>query len=420
MIKYITIILTLFASISLANEWQVVSRMPQPVYGGQAVALDKYIYIFGGFSDSLNRPLNTIQIYDPLANEWKLSGYMRHARYGFVADKLDDSSIVYCGGMWNNSNDVFSIETWNPFTDGIGSAVVSDYKIYFNRVFFTGHVYEKNLYLFGGTSSFSVADSSIQPYIVRYNLSDRNITHLQEQLYEGTFLPYHHMSVRIDSIVYLFGGVHFNVTNKVVAFNLISHKIDTRGNMSGVRAGGSAVGFRNEIYILGGYDESSKALSSIEVYSLNENRIVTKSRLHYARKELMAVEFNGSIYVFGGKNQFDVCVPQVEKLDIVNTTGFTDKYVPAQIRLHENYPNPFNATTNISFDIHKSANVTLNIYSIEGRLVKTLFKGYVPAGNHRFVWSGNDNQNQPVSTGIYLYRLVSDNDIYTNKMVLVK
>ena len=228
------------------------------------------------------------------------------------------------------------------------------------------------------------------------------------------------MSVRIDSIVYLFGGVHFNVTNKVVAFNLISHKIDTRGNMSGVRAGGSAVGFRNEIYILGGYDESSKALSSVEVYSLNENRIVTKSRLHYARKELMAVEFNGSIYVFGGKNQFDVCVPQVEKLDIVNTTGFTDKYVPAQIRLHENYPNPFNATTNISFDIHKSANVTLNIYSIEGRLVKSLFKGYVPAGNHRFVWTGNDNLNQPVSTGIYLYRLVSDNEIYTNKMVLVK
>ncbi len=420
MIKYITIILALFAGLCLANEWQVVSRMPQPVYGGQTVALGNYIYIFGGFSDSLNRPLKTIQIYDPLANEWKLRGYMQHARYGFVADKLDDSSIVYCGGMWNNSNDVFSIETWNPFADGIGRAVVNDYNLNFNRVFFTGHVYEKNLFLFGGISSYSVSDSIVQPYIVRYNLSDRNTTDLQEQLYQGTFLPYHHMSARIDSIVYLFGGVHFNVTNRVLTFNLISHQIDKMGRLSSVRAGGSAVGFRNKIYIMGGYDESSKALNSMEVYSVTANRIVSKSRMHYARKELMAVEFQGAIYVFGGKNRFDVCVPQVEKLDIINTTGLTEKYVPDQIRLYENYPNPFNATTKISFDIQKSANVKLDIYSVEGRLVKSLFSGYVPAGNHRFVWHGNDNQNQPVSSGIYLYCLVSENEIFTNKMVLVK
>ncbi len=92
---------------TLANDWQVVSKMPHPVYGGQAVVHGDLIYIFGGFSDSLKRPINTIQVFDPKNNEWILRGHMQHARYGFVADILNDSSIVYCGGMLNGSNDVY-------------------------------------------------------------------------------------------------------------------------------------------------------------------------------------------------------------------------------------------------------------------------------------------------------------------------
>ncbi len=419
MIKFITIILLIFTGIIFATEGVVINKMPHPVYGGQAVVLGKYIYIMGG-SDSLNRPVDAIQIYDPIANEWKLNGRMRHARYGFVADALNDSNIVYCGGMWRNSNDMFSIEIWNPYIDGIGNAVVGDYNVNFNRFYFTGHVYKEELFLFGGLSTPSSADSIYQPYIISYNLSDRNTIRLQEHLYEGTFPPYHHMSVRIDSIVYLIGGVHFNVTNKVIAFNLITHELTREGSLAGVRAGGKAINYRDTIYIIGGFDESNKALKTVERYSRNENVTIDKFRLQYARNEPMAAIYEDAIYVFGGKNELGFAVSEVEKLDIVSSSISEKHPVPDQILLYDNYPNPFNATTHIRFDIDRPSEVTLDIYSVEGKLVKSLFKGSVPPGNHNFMWQGDDNQHKPVASGIYIYRLISGNKIFTRKMVMVK
>jgi hypothetical protein len=421
MFKLILIIVILFSGTSLANGWEVISKMPEPVYGGQAVVHGDYIYIFGGFSDSLKRPVKTIQVFDPINNEWKYRGQMQHARYGFVADILNDSTIVYCGGMENGSNDVFSLERWNPYSDGPGNSLVQDSNSNFDRRFFTGHVFNENLYIFGGISTESAIDTIYQPYILRYNLSNRNTTPFQEELYEGTSLPYHHMSVRIDSIVYLLGGVHNNVSNHIQSFNLISHKLGRLdASLSGLRAGGAALNVDGEIYVLGGYNERVKALNTIEIFSLMENQVLGKSRMNFARKELMAAKFRDSIYVFGGKNEFDVIVPTVEKLAVVTTIERVQVNAPNDLELRDNYPNPFNATTTIKFDIKHPDKVTLNVYSIDGRLVKSLFSGFVPAGNHHFLWHGNDDQNLPVSSGIYLYRLVAGNEILTRKMVLVK
>ncbi len=416
------LIIFLFIIVDLlpANDWQEINKMPEPVYGGQAVILDNYIYVLGGFSDSLGRPVSTIQVYEPAVNQWKMTGRMHHARYGFVADKLSDSSIVYCGGLRSNSSDVFSIESWNPVSDGIANGVIDDYNSNFNRTFFTGHVYRNYLYLFGGLSIPTSIDSVSQPFIIRYNLGDRNTTSFQENLYEGTSLPYHHMSVRIDSMVYLLGGVHFNVTNRVSLFNLVSHKLEHTGNLSGVRAGGTAVPALGNIYIIGGYNESARALNTVEIYSPRSNIVFDKSRMNNARKEPMAVAFKGSIYVFGGKDQFDITVSAVEKLDLVSSSQSPVVAMPKRSQLHDNYPNPFNATTTIGFDTYRLGKVTLEIYALNGRLIKSLFSGIVPAGTHQFMWHGTDNENRTVSSGVYFYRLVSGADILTRKLVLVK
>jgi hypothetical protein len=192
--------------------------------------------------------------------------------------------------------------------------------------------------------------------------------------------------------------------------------------LSGVRAGGAALNVDGEIYVIGGFTEKIKALNSIEIFSLTEDRVKEDTmKMVSARKELMAATFRDAIYVFGGKNEYDRTVPTVEKLEVVSTTtGLVQELIPTELKLHDNYPNPFNATTTIKFDINHPDNVTLNIYSIDGQLVKSLFSGYVPAGNHRFLWYGNDDQNLPVSSGIYLYRLVAGNEVLTRKMVLVK
>jgi len=94
--------------------------------------------------------------------------------------------------------------------------------------------------------------------------------------------------------------------------------------------------------------------------------------------------------------------------------------VPVENTLEQNYPNPFNPTTTIQFSIDKIQQTKLSVYNIKGQLVKTLVDKNLPAGSHSIVWNGLDDANQPVSSGIYFYRLLTDGHSQTKKMLLMK
>ncbi len=71
-----------------------------------------------------------------------------------------------------------------------------------------------------------------------------------------------------------------------------------------------------------------------------------------------------------------------------------------------NYPNPFNPSTTISFSVTQNSDfVTLEIYNIKGQKIKTLIHNEFAKGTHSIIWSGDDEFNKPVSSGVYLYRL---------------
>lgn len=89
-------------------------------------------------------------------------------------------------------------------------------------------------------------------------------------------------------------------------------------------------------------------------------------------------------------------------------------------RLNRNYPNPFNPETRISFELFQDGIATVNIYDIQGHLVKTLVDKSLTAGEHQFTWRGIDNANREVPSGIYLYRLTQGNQSAQQKMLLVK
>ncbi|MBW6515511.1 MAG: T9SS type A sorting domain-containing protein [Candidatus Cloacimonetes bacterium] len=92
---------------------------------------------------------------------------------------------------------------------------------------------------------------------------------------------------------------------------------------------------------------------------------------------------------------------------------------PAQM-LRQNYPNPFNPSTTISFNLPSASRVNLEIYNVKGQLVKTLLDDNRPAGEHSVVWNGTDNNSRSVGSGVYFYRLTTDNDSEMRKMLLVK
>lgn len=91
------------------------------------------------------------------------------------------------------------------------------------------------------------------------------------------------------------------------------------------------------------------------------------------------------------------------------------------VYLDNNYPNPFNPSTTIHFGVKKQSHVSLTIYNVAGRLVKTLVDDdRKPAGEYRVTWDGRDAHGNAVSTGIYFYCLTAAGTTHTKKMLLLK
>jgi hypothetical protein len=83
--------------------------------------------------------------------------------------------------------------------------------------------------------------------------------------------------------------------------------------------------------------------------------------------------------------------------------------------LLKNYPNPFNSQTIIYINLYQKSNIDLSIYDVNGRIIKSIFKGRKETGAHRFLWDALD-----LSTGIYYMRLRYGNHIKTHKCLLIK
>ena len=99
----------------------------------------------------------------------------------------------------------------------------------------------------------------------------------------------------------------------------------------------------------------------------------------------------------------------------------TGRILPDVFELSQNFPNPFNPNTQIQFTLGKNELVSLNIFDIQGRLVSSLINNsYYPSGYYNITWDGKNNMGIQVPSGMYLYKLVNENQTLTRKMVLMK
>lgn len=112
-------------------------------------------------------------------------------------------------------------------------------------------------------------------------------------------------------------------------------------------------------------------------------------------------------YVFAYTQTFSILNPSsINKIDVD---------IPEKFSLYENYPNPFNPSTNIKFDLPKNSFVKLIIYDILGKEIKTLINENLNAGAYKINWNSENMQS-----GIFFYRLLTNNYDCTKKMVLIK
>lgn len=94
--------------------------------------------------------------------------------------------------------------------------------------------------------------------------------------------------------------------------------------------------------------------------------------------------------------------------------------VPAVTELQSNYPNPFNPATRINFSLKEGGNVNIEVYNVKGQKVKTLLNQYMEASRHELIWNGTDDNNNPVASGIYFYRMETKDYTKTRKMMMLK
>jgi len=128
----------------------------------------------------------------------------------------------------------------------------------------------------------------------------------------------------------------------------------------------------------------------------------------------MTGEFDG-----GTAFQFSDCVtlvgepPNFDKPD-------RPYLLTGETRLMGASPNPFNPATTIAFELASPGQVSITVYDVSGRMIRSLVNGHLPAGMHEVTWNGRDRNGATAASGVYFYRLVAGGILETKKMVLLR
>lgn len=93
---------------------------------------------------------------------------------------------------------------------------------------------------------------------------------------------------------------------------------------------------------------------------------------------------------------------------------------PKDYKLYDNFPNPFNPSTKIAFELPKGSHVRLIIYDVVGREVAQVADGDYPAGYNEVVWNGMNRNGEQVSSGVYFCRISTDNWSAIKKMLMLR
>ena len=105
---------------------------------------------------------------------------------------------------------------------------------------------------------------------------------------------------------------------------------------------------------------------------------------------------------------------------ILDYLQIEDVNLPTKVKLNQNYPNPFNPITKISYEMPSDGFVKVFIIDMMGRQVKTLVESSHVSGMRSVTWNATDNNDQPVSAGVYLYKIQTIGITKTRKMVFLK
>ena len=175
----------------------------------------------------------------------------------------------------------------------------------------------------------------------------------------------------------------------------------------------------NDVYMYWDYEPDARDLLGFKIY--RNNVLLTESPLADTCRAYTDLDLPSGQYTYKVTALYTTgeSLPDSETI-VVETAIDNHTDVMPSITLKGNYPNPFNPVTNIRFNIANSQSITLTVYNLKGEKVKTLFEGFKEKGEHSIVWNGKDELGNICTSGIYFYRLKTNNASISKKMLMLK
>ncbi|MGH7595096.1 MAG: Kelch repeat-containing protein [bacterium] len=383
------------------------TRMPLPTARQEIphVVLNGKIYVPGGFAGG-GVATNIVEVFDPAANAWStimpLPIRMHHLAFAAANNRL-----YVLGGYTGNSflatarvfEFDFTINNWAekasmPGARGAAIAAAHDEKIY----------------VIGGVNSSGAVVGTNQVY-------DPAANNWQDLASMPT--PREHLAAAvIDSLIYVIGGRNFSAsgnTGRLEAYSPATNRWYTKEDMPTPRGGLTAAALHGKLYVFGG--EIPGVFPQVEEYDPAKNSWRQMAPMPLPRHGIGAATVADTIFIIGGGPVQGFGVSNVNSGFVVSPTTAVrgEAKAPQDFALYQNYPNPFNPSTMIRFVVPSHGPVTLKIFNALGNEIATLVNGKIEAGAHETLWQAGQ-----VPAGIYFYRLQTQNQSLTRKLIIIK
>ncbi|MFQ5641231.1 MAG: T9SS type A sorting domain-containing protein [bacterium] len=441
--------------------WTSKAKMPTPRAFSAAVAVRGNIYVIGGTLASTLESLNTVEAYNPKTGVWKTKANMPTIRTAFSGIAMDDKIYAF-GGTSNISSigSVFTtVEEYNPDAAALPASQIS-------------HVSGA-----GGATVAALVDDSTQ-----FTQNGYRIT-FNDTLFENTVYDVLNVGTgekvienaahKLDGVTPgpLFNGLRLLIkdhnpaqvdqknTGWQVGLSEWQAKIAVTDLTSGFEViKGYAHPADYKITLFENIADTSVAMfgwpatpMSFHVWNMSENR---KAPIVFAESDadqqisrfdriiILEPKQDGELGVtwtilfsgsagdappqIGDEFIFKTLKPvTTEDIYEFNTivsaaeSGGAD-LLPDEPILYMNYPNPFNPSTTITYDLPRTLQIEIAVYNVLGRRVVTLKNGKQQAGRHEVHWDGRDSHGILVGSGLYFSKLITENGSISHKMVLLK
>lgn len=337
------------------NSLQTRTPLPQSLAATATAAVNGKIYLFGGVSYSEGTASKSSYVYDPTTNTWTSLADMSVARGYAVAEAIDQKIYVIGGFASGGAPDLNIVEVYDIASNTWSTAA----NMPTARGYMCSAVLNDLIYVIGGAeaSPSYAALAAVEVYNPANNTWSL-----------ATDLPTPRWGLaagRIDSTIYVIGGV---ITPSFV-----------------------------DVDVVEGYSEAGWQ---------------DFTPMPFAMHGLAIAVFGDSLYTFGGL--FGGVTIDDILLFKPGSVGVYNAFEAASV-LAQNAPNPFGEYTYIQVDLPLAARVDLQVYDVNGRLIRVLAAGNLSAGQHRFRFDANG-----LSGGVYFYRIWIDRSYRYTRMMMVE